>query len=114
MVLGAQMRRPRMRPIPDRARTRRALTPLIPLVDGYWERAEVLKARGWHSFEPYWTFRQSLCSPNEWQTYKRYVTEEKKEALGEYCSDFLNELSGQTRGWELLRAVAGAKKYEDL
>lgn len=98
----------------DRARTRRALAPLIPLVDGYWERAELLKARGWYSFEPYWTFRKCLCSPDEWQTYKKYVIEEIKEALGDYCSDFLNELSGSTRGWELLRAVACARNYEDL
>jgi len=77
---------------PDLDRQRRALTPLVPLVDACFERAELLKARDWHSFEPYWKFRQSLCSPDDWQIYKQYVVETKKESLGNYRSDFMTAL----------------------
>ena len=38
----------------DRDRERCALTPLVPLVDACFDRMELLKARGWYSFEPYW------------------------------------------------------------
>jgi hypothetical protein len=34
---------------PDLVRKRRALTPLVPLVDAYFERGEWLKQRGWYS-----------------------------------------------------------------
>jgi len=77
---------------PDLDRRRRALTPLVPLVDACFERAELLKARGWYSFEPYWKFRQTLCSPEEWQIYKQYAVETRKEALGNYRSDFMAAL----------------------
>src|SRR5215813_13144350 len=79
---------------PDLDRQRRALTPLVPLVDACFERAELLKARDWHSFEPYWKFRQSLCSPDDWQIYKQYVVETEKESLGNYRSDFMEALRG--------------------
>jgi hypothetical protein len=64
------------------------------LVDGCFERTELLKARGWYSFEPYWKFGQSLCSPDDWQIYKQYVVETRKEALGNYRSDFVTALRG--------------------
>jgi hypothetical protein len=82
------------RPVRDRDRERRALTPLVPLVDACFERTELLKARGWYSFEPYWKFRQSLCSPDDWQIYKQYVVETRKEALGSYRSNFMAALRG--------------------
>jgi hypothetical protein len=80
---------------PDLVRKRRALTPLVPLVDACFERGEALKQRGWYSFEPYWKFLESLCSPEEWRTYRKYVVESRKEALGEYLSDFVATLKAQ-------------------
>ena len=82
------------RPARDRDRERRALTPLVPLVDACFDRMELMKARGWYSFEPYWKFRQSLCSADDWQIYKQYVVETRKEELGNYRSDFMEALRG--------------------
>jgi hypothetical protein len=79
----------------DLVRKRRALAPLVPLVDACFERGEALKQRGWYSFEPYWKFRESLCSPEEWRTYRKYLVESRKEALGEYRSDFVATLKAQ-------------------
>src|SRR5215470_7755920 len=80
------------RPAPDLDRERRALTPLVPLVDAYFDRMEMLKAHGWYSFEPYWTFRQSLCSAHDWHIYKQYLVETMKEGLGNYRSAFMTAL----------------------
>src|SRR5262249_35218838 len=99
-VSGMKKARPE-RPARDRDRERRALTPLVPLVDACFDRMELMKARGWYSFEPYWKFRQSLCSADDWQIYKQYVVETMKEGLGNYRSDFMETLRG------------GAPKFND-
>lgn len=78
--------------IDRRAREREALTPLVPLVDRFFERGDLMKARGWFSFEPYWKFRQSLCSSDEWEVHEKFHIEATKERLGNYCSEFLKEL----------------------
>jgi hypothetical protein len=69
-------------------------------VDTYFERGESLKKRGWYSFEPYWKFRASLCSPDDWRVQRKYVVESMKQALGEYRSDFIAALRAQHPDWE--------------
>src|SRR5262249_54399861 len=86
------------RPLPNLARARRALTPLVPLVDGFFGRGEALKTRGWYSFEPYWTFLESLCSPDEWDVHKTYLMESRKEHLGNYHSDYVAALKASHHG----------------
>jgi hypothetical protein len=100
-------------PVPNLDRQRRALTSLVRLVDGCFERAELLKARGWYSFEPYWKFRQSLCSPDDWQIHKQYVVESCKEALGNYRSDFLAALRAEHKVDDS-RLTACDRNYLDL
>ena len=96
------------------AKRRRALTPLLPLFDDYWARAELLKAKGWSSFEPYWQFRRSLCTADDWHFYERYVIEDTKEALGDYHSRLMDELRAQVGSEEAYRAVGCARAYEGL
>lgn len=98
----------------DQARKRRVLTPLVSLVDGYFENGEVLKKRGWYSFEPYWQFRQSLCSSGGWETYKKYIVESKKEALGNYRSDFIATLKANFDGEEHSALTACDREYLEL
>jgi hypothetical protein len=99
---------------PDLARHRRALTPLIPLLEGCFERGELLKKRGWYSFEPYWTFRASLCAPDEWRIHKTYVVESRKEALGNYHSEFLARLRAEHAGADERSLTACDRKFRDL
>src|SRR4029077_9836512 len=99
---------------PDLARRRRALTPLIPLLEGCFERGDVLKKHGWTSFEPYWTFRARLCSPDEWRIHKTYVVESRKEALGNYRSEFLATLRAEHAGADERRLTACDRKFRDL
>ena len=100
--------------MPSVMRRRLVRTPLIPLVDGYWERARLLTGRGWSSFEPYWRFRESLCSADHWEKYKTYVVEDTKEALGDYRSPLLEKLRVKYEGEEILKAIACASNYEEL
>lgn len=96
-------------------RRRRALTPLVPLVDECFNRGKLLKEKGWYSFEPYWKFRQSLCTADEWETYKKYAIESDKEALGNYRSEFLNGLrANYANEEEVFRAISCERVYEDL
>ena len=101
-------------PPPDLARARRALTPLVPLVDGFFERGEALKKRGWHSFEPYWMFRESLCTPDEWGVYKKYLIESRKEDLGNYHSDYVAALKASHHGEDSRVFTAGDRRFLDL
>ncbi len=98
----------------DLLRARQALTPLVPLVDGYFERAEALKAHGWYSFEPCWAFRRSLCSPDDWEIYRRYYVESKKEGLGSYRSDFMEELRAKQPNEKMHRLTVCDRNYWDL
>lgn len=98
----------------DPVRERRALTPLVPLVDACFERGEALKSRGWYSFEPYWKFRESLCSPDEWREYRSYVVESRKEDLGEYRSAFIATLKPRAGGDEHSGLTACDRKHAEL
>ena len=98
-------------PARDLDRERRTRTPLVPLVDACFDRMELLKARGWYSFEPYWKFRQSLCSTSDWQIYKQYVVETRKEGLGNYRSDFMEALRGGAHKSNDLKLTACDRNY---
>src|SRR5215831_12795438 len=102
------------RPLPDLTRARRALTPLVRLIDGFFERGEALKKRGWHSFEPYWTFLGSLCSAGEWDVHKKYLIESRKEHLGNYRSDYLAILKTSHHGEDGRVLTACDRRVRDL
>lgn len=82
-------------------------------MDACFERGEALKKLGWYSFEPYWKFRESLCSPEEWRTYKKYLVEARKEILGDYRSDLVASLKAQG-GDERSGLTACDRKYNEL
>jgi hypothetical protein len=82
-------------------------------VEAYFERGEALKELGWYSFEPYWKFRESLCSPEEWRSYKKYLVEARKEILGEYQSDFVDALKAQG-GDERSGLTACDRKHNEI
>lgn len=69
-------------------------------MDAYFERGELLKERGWYSFEPYWKFRESLCPPDAWELHRKYAVESMKEALGDYRSDLVARLRAERPGEE--------------
>ena len=102
------------RPLPDLTRARRALTPLVRLIDGFFERGEALKKRGWYSFEPYWTFLESLCSPEEWHVHKTYLIESRKEHLGNYHSDYVAALKASHKGEDPRALTACNRRVLDL
>ena len=101
-------------PPPDLARARRALTPLVRLIDGFFDRGEALKKRGWYSFEPYWTFLESLCSPDEWHVHKTYLIESRKEHLGNYHSDYVAALKASHKGEDPRALTACIRRVLDL
>jgi len=102
------------RPLPDLTRARRALTPLVRLIDGFFDRGEALKKRGWYSFEPYWTFLESLCSPEEWHVHKTYLIESRKEYLGNYHSDYVAALKASHKGEDPRALTACIRRVLDL
>jgi len=102
------------RPLPDLTRARRALTPLVRLIDGFFDRGEALKKRGWYSFEPYWTFLESLCSPEEWHVHKTYLIESRKEHLGNYHSDYVAALKASHKGEDPRALTACNRRVLDL
>jgi len=98
----------------DLVRKRRALNPLVPLVDAYFERGELLKKRGWYSFEPHWKFRASLCPPDTWELHRKYTAESMKEHLGDYRSDLVARLRAESRGDEAQGLTPCDRKFVEL
>lgn len=83
------------------------LSSLVPLGEGFVDRAEQMTAAGFASFEPLMTFQESFCSsPEDRTVHRRYMVELAKERLGNpppyphlrdewasgYRSPFLTEL----------------------
>jgi hypothetical protein len=86
---------------------------LIPLADGYYQRAQQLAEAGWCSFLPVMEFfddlMDTLCGPEQRQRTQAVTIERIKEELGRgwYRSKWLNDL----RNEESVRVTLRQDKY---